>query len=300
MRTESVPRLAIAASLLLGLAACGPAGEDPTEQSLAVKRSKSCLAAEPIDLGAGVATVHGDSSGTKIKTEPCGSGPAEYYTFTVSRLSALYVDTFGSSFDTVVGLLADGCSAPARSCAEDACGTPQTQLLEIVQPGTYRLLVAGRNAWDSGPYAVHLELVPIPSLPVGEIPHGPFDLTGAMTGYTGGRLGDCGRGPFVWYWYLSCPGESGYFTASTCNAETTFDAALSFVDVNDGEEVCCDDPDPEDAAEMCVGPGLEEFPGQAAIEVWDEPDGGLHILKVGATSVMRAPTTPYRIVGDRP
>lgn len=297
---NTILRLAVAVSILGALVACGPASEDVAAVSAAAKKPKTCLAADPLDLSTGAATVQGDSSAAKPGVQQCGNGPAEFYTFTVSAYSALYVDTFGSSFDTVVGLLDAGCSGAARSCADDACGAPQSQLFELVQPGTYHLLVAGSGALEKGPYTLHVRLVPMPSPPAGELPRGAFDLTGALSGYSGGRFGACGRGPFSWYWYLSCPGDSGWFTASTCNAETTFDSALSLLDAEGGAELCCDEITSSNPAQACAGPDLEAFPSQASVQVWEPPGAGLHVLKVGAVSVMRTPTTPYRIVGARP
>jgi hypothetical protein len=299
MRTAYALRLGAAASLVLAFAACGPAREDPSAWPSAVSihsvKPKHCLAAEPVDLSPGVVTIVGDSGRTSNRREWCGEGPGEYYAFTVGTLSALYVDTVGSSFDTVIGVLADGCGSPPRSCSDDACGTSQSQLMEILPAGTYQLLVAGRTTGDRGPYAVHLQLLPVPSLPAGEIPRGAFDLQGAITTFGGGEIGDCGRGPFVWYWYLSCPGDSGYFTASASSVGTPFFPALSFVDVDDGEAVCCSAWDP--------GGGCSEAPpGEASVQVWDEPEAGMHVLEVGATGIAHLPEEglQFRVVGARP
>lgn len=302
MRGAYALRLGVAASLVLAVQGCGSAGDGRTTIASAVsmKNPKHCLAATPIDLSAGAATVTGDSTDTSNRHEWCGEGPGTYYTFTLGRPSAVYADTLGSSFDTVVGLLANGCAAPPRSCSDDACATAQSQLFEFLLPGTYHLLVAGRSAEDRGPFVLHVQATASATPPAGEIGRGPFELRGSLASFQGGWLGDCGRGPFVWYWYLSCPGDSGFFTASTCNADTSFDAALSFVDVDDGEEVCCDEAASGDPLEACAGEVLDEFPEQAAVRVWDEPEAGLHLLKVGAVGVMSVPQGEFLIVGQRP
>jgi hypothetical protein len=296
-------RFGLSALLLLGLGACGSAAEDsrepfPTVTTEAMK-PKQCLDAAPIDLASGSATVVGDTTRSKNKGQWCGLGQGEYYVFTLDALSAVYADTFGSSFDTELGLFADGCAAPSHPCADDACGTGQSQLVAVLPAGTHRILVQGAATLDRGPYVLHVEAVPVPSEAAGVIPRGPFELGGAIVGYEGGWLGACGRGSWEWYWYATCPGEAGIFTASTCNPETTFDAALAFVDARESVETCCDEPDPGDPAEACAGP-LEMCPGQAAVRVPDGAEAGLHVLKVGAVGRMTVPQGEYRVTGERP
>lgn len=304
MRTVRAIPLGILASLVLALGACGPAAVDPDEPfptgSNEAIKSKQCLGASKIDLASGIATLAGDTARTRNKPQGCGLGSGEYWSFTLTALSAVYADTFGSGFDTVLGLFADGCDAAPRTCADDACGLKGSQLVSVLGAGTYHLLVQGVATTDRGPYVLHVEAVPVPSEAAGWIPRGPFDLGGTIVGFEGGWFGECGRGSFEWYAYASCPGEAGVFTASTCNPGTEFDAALAFRDVRAAAEVCCDEPAPAKPAQACAESLLVGCPGQAAIRVAVGPEAGLHVLKVGAIGRMTVPEGAYRVTGERP
>lgn len=314
MRTANALRLA-AASLVLAVASCDGT-EDPSVLASAARKQDACLAAEPVALGTSRLTITGDTTDAGNKPEPCGGAGGAihgvaYYRFTVSAHSLLYVDTLGSSFDTLVGLVEGGCSGRERSCADDACGGAQSQLVALVAPEatgprTYVLAVGGKTAEDRGAFVVHAQLVVVPPAPAAglasiEIPRGDFELVGTLSTDAGPtRLGLCGL-TFgqAWYWYASCPGDAGAFAASTANAETEFDAAVSWLDVDDGQSYCCDEL-PNGSAESCVGPGLDQFPSQAAIQVQDEAnDVGLHLLKVGALGTMSAPEGEFHVVGSR-
>jgi hypothetical protein len=324
MRTAYAFRQCLASSLVLALAACSPAAEDPAVQALAAKKSDACLEATSVTLGTTRLTIAGDTTDAGNKPEPCGGGGAihgaAYYTFTVSAHSLLYVDTLGSSFDTVVGLIEGGCSGRERSCTDDACGGAQSQLVAIVEPQpdpdnpgrpgpprTYVLAVGGKSAEDRGEFVVHAQLVAVDPVPAAglasiEIPRGDFELVGTLgPGRPGGtRLGMCGSSfGEAWYWYASCPSDASQFAASTCNAETEFDAALSWLDVDDGDSYCCDEL-PNGSSEACIGTGMDQYPSQAAIQVQDEAnDVGLHILKIGALGSMSAPEGEFHVEGSR-
>lgn len=316
MRDAYALRLGVAASLVLAVAGCGPALDERSEQLSAVKKPDPCLAAQTIEPGLGMLTLAGDSTDAANRPVICAGVEAlpihrpTYFAFTVEKWSALYVDALGSSFDTLVGVVAGGCGGRAGRCADDGCGTAQSKTMQVLAPGAYHLVVGGKEADDRGPFTVHVQLVPLselakalglPGTPASAepIPRGDFELVGSLSSQ-GGWLGDCGRGWFTWYWYLSCPGAPGYFTASTANAETEFEATLSFVDVDDGVEICCDADVDAGPNVACMGDGLEEFPREAALTVWDESEAGLHILKVGVAGVMSVPTGQYRVVGYRP
>lgn len=111
-----------------------------------------------------------------------------------------------------------------------------------------------------------------------------------MLGSGGGWLGDCGRAlTSSWWWYASCPAESGLFRARTETVFTKGHAALWWLDVDDGQEVCAP-----------LVASSEDPP--YSVEALDEPEGGLHVLMIGAVdAAMGFPLgEPYVVTGTRP
>jgi hypothetical protein len=290
MRSSLSFSLLLAAASLL-LASCGPQGGDAELLASAARSEpKACSQAPVLTLGAATLTVTGATSKTQGKPHPCGAGPADHYTFRIDRPSMFYADTFGSTIDANVGLVADDCAA-TLACGGQSCGPAQGQLARWLEPGTYHVLVAGRGDREHGPYVLHLQAVAVPGPPAGEIPRGDAEVSGTFSSFGGDKIpcgGVLGRGFFTWWWYGSCPSDSGLFSARTIPEGTGFDAALSWVDVDDGQEVCD------------LGVFDDTFP--ASIEAVDEAEGGLHLLKIGVVRTMSAPpdSPPYRLATRRP
>jgi hypothetical protein len=75
----------------------------------------------------------------------CGStgGRDVYYTFTLPAAEVVYLDTFGSNFDTDLRVFAGSCTAlgALQSCFDDQCSVTQTQGALSLAAGTYCLVV---------------------------------------------------------------------------------------------------------------------------------------------------------------
>ena len=75
----------------------------------------------------------------------CGQpgGRDVFYKFTLPASEVVYVDTFGSSFDSVVRIFPGACTAPpaTQTCFDDQCATVQSQGGVQLAAGAYCLVV---------------------------------------------------------------------------------------------------------------------------------------------------------------
>jgi hypothetical protein len=202
----------------------------------------------------------------------CGAGGRDvFYSFVLTERSLVYADSFGSSFDTIVaftsacpGAGSDGGAptGPEPACANDACGTAQSQAVALLPPGKHYLVVSGA-AGQAGDFTIHLEHAPSGGGTVGALGPGTASASGATSG--GGQIALCeAGGPENSYWWTSCPGfTGGPFMASTCSS-TAYDTMLSLQIPRTGALVCNDD-----ACNL-----------QAAMTTNLPPGAGLHVLAV--------------------
>ncbi|WP_437279539.1 MXAN_6577-like cysteine-rich protein [Sorangium sp. So ce375] len=112
-----------------------------------------------IDLGSTAPqTVTGTTAeAVDILHPSCGStGAGEVtYSFTAPAAGTYVVDTFGSSFNTVLSVLDGSCSGDALACNDDAAGGEQSRLtLDLDEGQTVILLVEGRSADASGDFTL--------------------------------------------------------------------------------------------------------------------------------------------------
>jgi hypothetical protein len=175
---------------------------------------------------------------------PCGTAgqPDVFFTFTLTRRELVYADTFGASANTAL-YFATSCSTARTGstttgdavCSTGACGTGQSQVTALLDPGTHYLVLSGNGA-----ATIHFQHVEVGDGTVGPLAQGSSAPTGTTTS-GGGTLYECqGGGPENSYWWRSCPADAGgAFLASTCTG-TTFDTILS-LQMPGADTVMCDD-----------------------------------------------------------
>lgn len=178
---------------------------------------------------------------------PCGTAgvPDLFFSFTLLRRELVYADTFGASAGTAL-YFASSCNTALTGstttgdavCSTGACGSAQSQVVALLDPGTYYLLVA-----TQGMATIHFQHAEVGSGSVALLPQGTSTQTGTTSG--NGTLYACeAGGPENTYWWQSCPADpGGAFSASTCNGSsvtTDFDTMLS-LQLPGSDTVLCDD-----------------------------------------------------------
>lgn len=99
---------------------------------------------------------------------------------------------------------------------------------------------------------------------------GAFGSTVGATADGAGQCGDSGSSPDVWYAVTNPRDCEVEVTASTCDAATTFDTVLAAFDSCGGDQVACNDDDPQ----CDIGDGR-----QSTI-AWTMPPGATHYVRV--------------------
>lgn len=161
----------------------------------------------------------------------CGTtgGRDVFYKVHITTPESYYLDTFDSSFDTVVRVYHGQCQGSgtpdSAECQDDQCTTTQTQGVWDLGFGTSCIVVAQKsNAETSGALTLHVER--------GNRSGQPIDLGTPVTGDTstgknqstpvvGGVCVD-GMTPDADYHFTVCPNVTGNVTATACNATTAF------------------------------------------------------------------------------
>ena len=169
---------------------------------------------------------------TASMAAPCGpAAPDVFFSFNLASREAVYANTFGSGWNTMVFFAKSCTGAPVANlggptaCSDDACGTMQSQAVAILEAGRYYLVISGA-AGQTGAGTVHFEHAPIGSGTTAVLPPGTNTLTGTTTG--SGNLEFCEAGAADnSYWWSTCPSfAGGAFTAATCGG-TRFDSVMS-------------------------------------------------------------------------
>jgi hypothetical protein len=200
-----------------------------------------CASATPLTLGTGTVTVTGSTVGATNSANSCTGAPDVYYSFTLTQREAVYIDAFGSGYDTFIGF-ATACGAPSIQCEDDACGSLQSQSFGVFDPGTYYIVVDG-FATISGGYQLNVQAVPVVGVSAGNVNVGPSTINGNTTGAPT-AVAACGTAPSaspeVFYAWITCPsGGGGTFTANTCTG-TTWDTVIDEIN-GDGSGGACND-----------------------------------------------------------
>lgn len=172
----------------------------------------------------------------------CGTGVEVFYRVDVSQRSFIYLDTFGTSFDTRLSYRGTSCPGGSASCIDDSCGGLQTQLAVVVASGSHYFAVHTYSSSTSpGPFTLRYDIAPAAN---GD--NVGISSAGTRTGTTSGSSavgsscgGSAASAEDAFYW-LQCPGDSRSVTASTCTSTTSYDTVLHLHGPS-GQLACNDD-----------------------------------------------------------
>jgi hypothetical protein len=198
-----------------------------------------------LNLATPVVTVTGSTVGATNEAG-CRTGGDVFYRFTLTRREAIYVNTFGSAYDTTVALTNAAGAQLTGQCNDDSsCGGFQSSLTAVLDPGTYLVAVGGFNG-ATGALALNFNHLPVgngPAVEVSDTSAGVRAFTGttAATGIVAQSCGGAGAGPENTYYFTTCPAFlATSLTASTCGG-ATFDTVVEQRSTNRASAVCADD-----------------------------------------------------------
>jgi len=195
-------------------------------------------AAGAIDIGAGgtftVDLTYAIDDSSKAANGPafCGGagGRDVYYQIHLDADEAIYLDTFGSDFDTLIrvfhGACRDGVAPGNTQCRNDACNSAQTQGVWDLAAGDNCVVVDQDSSDETkGSLVLHVER--------GRRSGEAISLGDSVTGNTATDGSDQSvapclqvAGPDLGYHFTECPGVSETFVATTCNAVADFDSVI--------------------------------------------------------------------------
>jgi hypothetical protein len=91
-----------------------------------------------------------------------GWGPDAVFVFALEDPSEVVIDTFGSSFDTVLYVRADHCTAgPQAECNDDMIGQQSEIIMPHLDPGMYFIFLDGFSEWSEGEYILNIFIEPL-------------------------------------------------------------------------------------------------------------------------------------------
>jgi hypothetical protein len=196
-----------------------------------------CAVAPANDTCAGAVTLSaagGTTTGTlrdaTAQVTDCGAtgatGVEVFYRVDLSSRSVVYLDTFGTAFDTSLSYRGASCPGAASPCEDDDCGVLQDQLVVALPAGTHFFAVHTRNSSTTrGPFNLRWQVVPIPSGgPATRIP-GNGSYSGATSGAsTSATSCTAATGPEATYFFTVCPSVTRTMAADTCTS--SYDTVL--------------------------------------------------------------------------
>jgi hypothetical protein len=115
-------------------------------------------------------------------------------------------------------------------CNAGSCGTQQSRIVALLEPGSYRLGLTGRNG-AQGAATIHFEWALAGSGAIAQLPSVNSVLVGATHGSEGnidGLSSEClAAGAENSYWWARCPSDPAKtITASTCSGGTTWESVI--------------------------------------------------------------------------
>jgi hypothetical protein len=262
---------------------------NPIDASVQAAANDLCANAATIVTSSPHAQIDATMTGAHAElTAPCGTAgtPDVFFKFTLSRRELVYADTFGATGATAL-FFASSC-ATARTaatttgdalCSTGACGTTQSQVVAMLDPGTHYLVLASQSA-----ATIHFQHVEVGSGTVQPLAQGSSAPTGTTSG--SGLLYACDAGGAEnSYWWRTCPSDAGgAFQASTCTG-TDFDTILSLQLPGSDLVMCDDDTD-----------GCGQFQSRVTANI---PAGaGLYVISVDGFS--QAKHGNYTLTSSRP
>ncbi len=199
----------------------------------------------PTNNTCAAATVLSGTSGTRsdvfdgatATVSDCASGAELWYRITLGARSVLYLDTFGSSFDTRISVRS-ACGGSYLGCEDDDCGTFQDVLARDLAAGTYYVAV---HAWSSSTTTGTVNLR-WQTLPTGNGAATRVTAAGTYSGTTSGTgiTSSCvGAGPEDLFYFTVCPSTTTTVGASTCGG-ATWDTVL-YLRSSSGTDIACND-----------------------------------------------------------
>lgn len=233
-------------------------------------------------------TIPQNASGTTVggdntESSTCGGdfSADTLYEFTAPQAGLYQFDTFGSTLDTVLYLVAGSCGGAELDCSDDyVTGTTDSRVIEGMSAG--QTVIVGVDGNGVGPYELNVDLVPCPDDNVlGALPQSFSDTTFAGID----KLhGSCGQNPDDespdFAYSFTAPATGGY-TFDTLG--TFFDTKLYVLDgaACNGTEIACNDNYQFDQASALSVQLVED---QSVVIVVDgnTNDNGPFTLNVGA------------------
>ncbi len=208
-----------------------------------------CVTAPTNDLCGGAIALSG-ASGTRVgdtivgassEVSDCAYGTDIWYRITLAARSILYVDTFGSTFDTSLSIRSS-CAGAAVACEDDDCATLQDIAVADLAAGTHYVVVHTR-ASTAGTVNLRWQ-----TLATGAGTATRVTANGTFAGTTGATSGTSasatcfsrGAGPENLHYFTICPSTSRSVTINTCSPLASFDTVL-YLRSAGGTEVSCSD-----------------------------------------------------------
>ncbi|WP_437600519.1 MXAN_6577-like cysteine-rich protein [Sorangium sp. So ce590] len=214
------------------------------------------------------------------------------YLFTPAEAGRYTLDTFGSSFDTALGVV--GATTCAQLACNDDSGSPQSKVRAVIGAGEPVLIVVTGFDGSDGDFTLHLSKAGPPVCPSGDVGDA---LPKTFTGDTD-LLGDaitpsCGHtgGPDASYTFTA-PAD-GKYVFDTFGSE--FNTILELQDGGcNGEVLACNDDSREGSQSRAV---VDLHAGQTIVAVVDgfEAAGGAYKLNIAA---WEPPTCPMLDLGS--
>jgi hypothetical protein len=212
----------------------------PTNDTAAGAINISAGGVFTVDLTA--ANNNQDFSGTG-----CGltGGRDVYYTFTLPAAEVVYVDTFGSNFDTSVRIFAGSCTSLGANqvCFDDRCNVTQSQGAIQLAAGTYCLVL---DQYASTQTAGNASLTFTRGGRTGTAISAPGSgtINATTVGAANASAGTCtttGSSPDVGYWFLVCPSTTRTVAANTCASAASWDSVLYLEKAPSATDLVCND-----------------------------------------------------------
>jgi hypothetical protein len=204
-----------------------------------------CVTGPPNDLCAGAIALPGASgtrtgdsiAGATAQLTDCTIGSDLFYSITLSQRSIVYVDTFGSSFDTSISIRSSCAGAPV-TCVDDACGGLQDVAVADLPAGTHFIVVHTRFSTTGTINLRWQTLATGAGTAVRATTSGNYTGTTTSSGTTSGTCGGSSGENLVYF--TVCPSVSRSVTASTCSG-ATWDTVLYMRSSGGTQLACADD-----------------------------------------------------------
>ena len=177
----------------------------------------------------------------------CGStgGRDLYYTFTLPAAEVVYVDTFSSTYDSVVRIFAGACTSLGANqiCYDDQCSGAQSQGAIQLAAGTYCLVVDQYSSFQTAG-ATTLTFTRGGRTGTSITAPGTATVAGTTVGAANVSTGGCtttGTSPDVGYYFLVCPATTRTVAANTCGTATSWDSVLYLEKAPSATDLACND-----------------------------------------------------------